>query len=295
MPDANPKLLVTAGWPDYALLDSGGGLKLEKYGRYTVVRPEPQAMWEPALAQAEWGKADAVFASTDDDDAGRWKYRGKPAETWPMEYSGVKFLGRFTAFRHMGVFPEQHLQWEQMAQAIRGAGRKVRILNMFAYTGVASLIAAQAGAEITHLDASKKAIQWAKDNQQASGQDERSVRWICDDAQKFVAREVRRGAQYDGIILDPPKFGRGPKGEKWELFDHLPQMLKDCRKLLGEKPLFLMLTAYSIRASFLSLHGLMQDVLGDMPGKIESGELAIEEKSKKRLIGTALYSTWSAR
>jgi 23S rRNA (cytosine1962-C5)-methyltransferase len=289
-----PKLHITSGWDDYALLDSGGGLKLEKYGRYRVVRPEPQAMWERVLPQKDWDSADAVFAPTDDDDAGRWQYRGKPEEIWPMQYRGLKFLARFTSFRHMGLFPEQHLQWDAMAASIKAAKRPAKILNLFAYTGVASLVAAQAGAQITHLDGSKKAIGWAKENQEASGLDPQSIRWICDDAQKFVAREVRRGTKYDGIILDPPKFGRGPTGEKWELFDHLPQMLADCRKLLSDQPLFLMLTAYSIRASFLSLHGLMQDVFAGQKGEIESGELVLREQSKQRLIGTALFSSWTA-
>ncbi len=176
-------------------------------------------------------------------------------------YDGVGFLGRFTAFRHVGVFPEQAVHWDWLRGRIAGAGRPAKVLNLFGYTGVASLVAARAGAEVVHIDASKKAIGWARDNQAAAGLGDLPIRWICEDAVKFVEREQRRGNRYDGIILDPPKFGRGPKGEVWDIFADLPGLLRACVSLLSDDPLFLILTAYSIRASFLSIHELSAECL----------------------------------
>jgi 23S rRNA (cytosine1962-C5)-methyltransferase len=287
-------MLETAGWSDYALLDSGGGWKLERYGRYRIVRPEEQAIWTPHRPQAEWDAAEAVFVGIGDDEAdGRWRYRTPLAETWPMSYGEVKFLGRFTSFRHVGVFPEQATHWDWLSDLIQRAGRKLKVLNLFGYTGIASLIAAAAGAEVTHIDASKKAIGWARENQAASGRHELPIRWICEDAMKFVEREGRRGNRYDGIILDPPKFGRGPKGEVWDLFTGLPPMMRACRRLLSDDPAFLILTAYSIRASFLSMHELAAESLAGMGGVLESGELVLREEGGGRALSTSLFSRWS--
>ncbi len=288
-----PVMLETAGWSDYALLDSGHGRKLERYGRYAIVRPEEQALWTPRRPAAEWDAADATFVGIGEDEAdGRWRYRKPLGETWPMAYDGIRFLGRFTSFRHVGVFPEQAVHWDWIEAKLRHAGR-AKVLNLFGYTGIASLIAARAGAEVVHIDASKKAIGWARENQATAGINDLPIRWICEDAPKFVEREERRGNRYHGIILDPPKFGRGPKGEVWDIFTDLPGLLRATVRLLSERPLFLILTAYSIRASFLSIHELAAECLADRGGHLESGELVIREEGGGRGLSTSLFSRWS--
>jgi 23S rRNA (cytosine1962-C5)-methyltransferase len=287
-------MLETEGWHDYALLDSGGGLKLERYGSYRVVRPEAQAIWTPRRPEAEWNGADAQFVGIGEDESdGRWRFKKPLGETWPLDYDGIGFLGRFTSFRHVGVFPEQVTHWQWVEEKLRSAKRPTKVLNLFAYTGLASLVAARAGAEVTHIDASKKAIGWARENQKIGKFDDLPIRWICEDAQKFVEREERRGNRYDGIILDPPKFGRGPKGEVWDLFPDLPKMMAICRKLLSDDALFLILTAYSIRASFLAIDELAAECLDGLGGTLESGELVLREEGGGRALSTSLFSRWS--
>ena len=287
-------MLETEGWSDYALLDSGRGRKLERYGRYRIVRPEAQAMWSPRRGRDEWEAADAVFVGIGEDEAdGRWRYRRPTDETWPMSYDGVGFLGRFTKFRHVGVFPEQATHWDWMTSRLATAEKPTKVLNLFAYTGVASLLVARAGAQVTHIDASKKAIGWARENQRIAGFEDLPIRWICDDAAKFVARENRRGNRYDGIILDPPKFARGPKGEVWDVFSDLAPLLNACRTLLAAEPLFLILTAYSIRSSFMALHELSAECLDGLGGRLESGELVLREEGGGRSLSTSLFSRWS--
>jgi len=289
-----PVMLATDGWADYALLDTGDGQKLERYGRYRIVRPEEQAMVSPRRPSEEWERADAHFVGIGDDEAGgRWRHQKPVPETWRMEYDGVAFLGRFTNFRHVGVFPEQVSHWQWIMAEIARETRPLRILNLFAYTGIVSLLAARGGAEVTHVDASKKAIAWARENQELSNLGQAKVRWICDDATKFAEREVRRGSRYDGIILDPPKFGRGPKGEVWDIFANLKPLLLACRTLLSDKPAFLIITAYSIRSSFVAIDELAAEVLAGLPGTLESGELLLREQGGGRALSTSLFSRWS--
>lgn len=294
--EAVPVILEVAPNADYALLDSGNGRKLEQYGPYRIERPEGQAIWLPALPESEWAKADAIFTGdTDEEGMGRWRFPHTPlGETWPMKHDGIDYLGRFTSFRHVGVFPEQGSHWSHMETLIREAKRPVRVLNLFGYTGVASLVAARAGAEVTHVDASKKAIGWARENQDLARLNDKPIRWICEDAMKFVEREARRGSCYDIILFDPPAFGRGPKGEVWQLFEHLPAMADICREILTPKPLAVVLTAYSIRASSFAIHALMRDRFAGMGGRVESGELVIREKSAGRALSTSLFSRWVA-
>ena len=243
------------------------------------MRPEAQALWPSALPDSEWDAADAIFTGdTEEDGAGRWRFpHAALGETWPMRLLDVAFLGRFTAFRHVGVFPEQIVHWAWMMNAIKTHGGRPKVLNLFGYTGVASLAAAAAGAEVTHVDASKKAIGWGRENQALARMTDKPIRWICDDAMKFIEREQRRGNTYDIILTDPPRFGRGPEGEVWQLFDHLPKMLDICRELLSPKAIGLVLTAYSIRASFYSMHELMMETMRGRGGLVESGELIIRE------------------
>jgi len=289
----------TQGWADYALLDSGGGRKLERYGPYRVVRPEPQCLWTPRLPESDWAGADAVFDPTDEEDAGRWRFKGKPVETWPLAWGEVKFHGRFTAFRHLAFFPEQAANWAFLDAQVRAAlnneaGGQPRVLNLFGYTGVASLVMAAAGAAVTHVDASKKAVAWARENAELSGLADRPVRWITEDARKYVQREVRRGSTYEGIILDPPKYGRGPDGQVWRLFEDLPELTGLCAQLLSENAKFLVLNAYAERISGAALAGLLAEKLDGRGGRIEWGELALEEARGDRAIGMSFYARWSA-
>ncbi|MDI7864738.1 class I SAM-dependent methyltransferase [Rhizobiaceae bacterium n13] len=298
-PERVPVILESLGAGDFHLIDSGNGLKLEQYGPYRVVRPEAQALWQPSLGPHVWEKVDAIFTGdTDEDGMGRWRFpQAALGETWPLSLLGIEFHGRFTAFRHVGVFPEQIVHWRWMKEQIEATERPLKVLNLFGYTGVASLVAAAAGAEVTHVDASRKAIGWARENQALGRLDKLPIRWICEDAMKFILREERRGNRYDIILTDPPKFGRGPNGEVWQLFDHLPLMLDVCREILSPKALGLVLTAYSIRASFYSTHELMRETMRGRGGVVESGELVIREagldgKTPGRALSTSLFSRW---
>lgn len=293
-----PGVMRTQGWSDYALLDSGHGRKLERYGRYVVVRPEPQCLWAPRLPAQAWEAADAVFDPSDEEDAGRWRFRAKPVEAWPLGWGDAKFHGRFTAFRHLAFFPEQAANWAWLDQRVRQrahqAASQPKVLNLFGYTGVASLVMAAAGAAVTHVDASKKAVAWARENAELSGLAERPIRWITEDARKYVQREVRRGSRYDGIILDPPKYGRGPGGEVWRLFEDLPELAGLCAELLGENASFLVLNAYAERISGAALSGLLAEKLPGRAGSIEWGELALTEQAGDRQIGMSFYARWAA-
>ncbi len=286
-----PLLLATDGYEEYRLLDSGHGRKLERFGDMVLVRPEEQAIWTPLLPEREWEAADAVFTGdTDEEGAGRWRRKAGRPESWDGRHGRIAFRCRLTSFRHVGVFPEQEAHWRDMRERL-AARREPKLLNLFGYTGLASLVAAEAGARVTHVDASRKAIAWARENQALSGLEDRPIRWLLEDAPKFAAREVRRGNRYDGILLDPPKYGRGPNGEIWDIFRDLPQLLRACREIIDPENGFLILTAYAIRASFLSLDMLVREVFG---GRVQSGELVLREAGG-RLLSTSLFARWTPR
>jgi 23S rRNA (cytosine1962-C5)-methyltransferase len=291
-----PIVARTQGWADYALLDSGQGRKLERYGGVTVVRPEPQCWWSPRLPADAWA-ADAVFDPADEDDAGRWRMARPTPETWPLAWDDVQFNARLTPFRHLAFFPEQGANWRFVTERVRAAAAPLRILNLFGYTGVASLAASAAGASVTHVDASKKSVAWARENAALSGLEDRPIRWIVEDARKYVQREVKRGSKYDGIILDPPKYGRGPTGEVWRLFEDLPTLLQDCAALLSDDADFLILNAYAARISGLSLSHLMAEALAGRAGRIDWGELALVEAGVENLptreIGLSFFARWT--
>lgn len=293
-----PQTLRTRGWEDYALVDSGGGRKLERYGRFLVVRPEPQCWWSPRLSEGAWAKADAVFdptAAEEEEDAGRWRFSGRPPESFPLRWGAVRLHARFTAFRHLAFFPEQAANWAWLEETLKAPSPEPpRVLNLFGYTGVASLVAAAAGAHVTHVDASKKAIGWARENAALSGMEDRPIRWICEDARRYLQREVKRGSRYQGIILDPPKYGRGPTGEVWRLFEDLPELIGLCAEVLAPDARFLLLNAYAARISGLSLSHLMADTLTGRGGVIDWGELALAEEHEGREIGLSFFARWSA-
>ena len=290
-------LLEATRWKDYALLDSGDGLKLERFGQYVFVRPESQAMWKRTL-DAEWKNAHAIFQPTGEESGGHWDFKKKVDEQWDMVYplphvnKELKFRVMTTPGRHLGVFPEVAAHWDWVNGLISYADKETNVLNLFGYTGLATLAAASAGAKVTHVDASKKSVSWARDNQVLSKLEDKPIRWIVDDALKFVQREARRGAKYDGIILDPPKFGRGPKGEVWEVYKSLPTLLEACRECLSDKPLFVAITLYAVRASAIHVAQAMEDMMKGFGGKIDMGELVTREQSAGRLLSQAVYARW---
>ncbi len=287
--------MVSSGWQDYELIDSGDGMKLERYGRYRIVRPEAEAVWQPALGKQEWEDIHARFKPSNEENGGHWEYV-KPIEPrWQMHYHGLGFWVQTTASRHVGVFPEQSAQWDWISEQILSAPSPINVLNLFGYTGLASLAAARAGAKVTHLDASRKVILWGQENQKLSGLSDRPIRWIIDDAQKFVQREIRRGNRYDAIILDPPKFGRGPKGEIWEFYKLLPDLLNSCGKLLTVHPRFMLLTAYAVKASALTIKTALDEIMKPWQGETQCGEIVLLEKSAGRYLSMAVYAAWTSK
>jgi len=286
-----PLVMEGAGWADYGLLDSGDGRKLERYGPFRFIRPEPQAMWAPRLAN--W-QADGEFVpGSDEEGGGRWQLdESVPPGGWPLAWQDLRFTAQCTPFRHLGFFPDMMPVWEWMRGQLAGR-EQAETLNLFGYTGVGTM-ALSAHGPVTHVDASKKSVAQARDNAALAGLEDRAVRWLVDDAGKFAAREVRRERRYDGIILDPPKFGRGPRNETWRIEDNLSPLLADCRRLLDADSAFLFLTVYAVRMSALAIGGLLAEILADLPGRIEHGEIAMREEGEGgRLLPTAIFARWS--
>ena len=281
------KTLIAEPWDDWGLIDSGHGRKLERYGPVRVIRPEPQAMWVPA--SEDW-QADATFVpGSDEEGGGRWVQHKPVPKSWPLVRGPVRFHASLTPFRHLAFFPDMAPQWDWMRDRADGA----EILNLFGYTGVGTLLLSEAGGRLVHVDASKKSVEGGKANAALSGLEDRPIRWIVDDAAKFTAREVRRGRRYDGILLDPPKFGRGPEGEVWRLEEHLAPLLADCRKLLDENSRFLVLTVYAVRMSALAIGELLRQVTADLGGTVEKGEMSVREEARGLLLPTAIFARWS--
>jgi 23S rRNA (cytosine1962-C5)-methyltransferase len=286
-----PITLVGEPWADYGLLDCGDGRKLERYGRYRFIRPEPQAMWSPAAAH--WDADGEFVPGADEEGGGRWRFdRPVPREGWPLAWREARFTASNTPFRHLGFFPDMAPVWDWMRGRIAGA-EAPECLNLFGYTGVGSLALAAAGARVVHVDASKKSVDAARGNAELSGMAAKPVRWLVEDAGKFVAREVRRGRRYDGIILDPPKWGRGPNGEVWKLEEGLPGLVADCRRLIDADSRFLFLTVYAVRLSALAIGELLAQAFGDLPGTVECGELGVREEARGLVLPTAIFARWS--
>jgi 23S rRNA (cytosine1962-C5)-methyltransferase len=298
-----PKLLIADDWRDYRLLDSGAGRKLEQVGPYRFVRPEPQALWAPMRAAQDWEGADAVFApsASEDEDAGRWRFNTALPDSWTLRWSDLSFVSRPTPFRHLAFFPEHSVHWRFAREALAATtgANTPEVLNLFGYTGLASLVCARAGARVTHVDASKKSIAYARDNQAAAGLADAPIRWICDDALSFVRRELRRGRRYDGVFLDPPKFGRGPNGETWRIETDLAEMLRLCQHLLRRNPEspasasgFLIATIYAVRLSYLALGQTARQHFPRDAGQWETGEMALPHEGDDRLLPTAIFARW---
>ncbi|MFA5095278.1 MAG: class I SAM-dependent methyltransferase [Candidatus Paceibacterota bacterium] len=315
------KIFCAKDWVDYKLLDTGEGEKLEKFGPYTFIRPYEEAVWNKTLGSKEWGKADGKFWSSKTGAKSGWKMNKKIGDKWGMSYKGIKFLASPTPFRHLGFFPEQAVHWDFIEEKIgmaslrknfsetapsesKGQGThtflknssssspRIKFLNLFGYTGVASLFALRAGAEVTHIDASKSSTEWAKENQKISGLGDMPMRIICEDVLKFIEREEKRGNKYDAVIMDPPKFGRGPKGETWDIEKDLPKLLEGVRKILSDKPLFIILNSYATDLSSFSLGYALENIMTGLKGEVSAGELCLLEKSNNRIIPLSNTAIW---
>lgn len=288
------RILSTAGWEDYELLDTGNGFRFERFGPYRLIRPDPQIIWRPRLDRHLWEKTDASF----DTEKKKWLIKTKVPEKWLLHYKNIAFYAKLSPFKHTGIFPEQLLQWNWIEKKITDArvknkDKQISILNLFGYTGIASLICATKDVWVTHVDASRPTMGWARENQIASSLQEKPIRWILDDVIKFVQREVKRGVRYDGIVMDPPVYGHGPDGEKWDFNESFPRLLALCRLVLTETPLFIVINAYAISSSALMLKNVLDDYVSDLKGVNEVGELALQEKSAGRILSTGIFARWS--
>ncbi len=284
-------ILVTKSSQDYELLDSGEGEKLERFGSVVLSRPDPQALWRKLLSAEEWKKAHATFSR--DGQNGSWNIKKDTPEKWVIDFAGLKFMIKPTAFKHTGLFPEQLTNWEWMKRVIGNSGKKdLEILNLFGYTGGASLICAQAGAKVVHVDGSKSALTWATENAELSGLADRPIRWILDDARVFVEREIKRGRKYDAIIMDPPAFGHGAKKELWKIEGHFLPLVEDCMKLLSDTPLFFLINGYSAGYSAIAYKNNLLDLEKKYGGKVETGELTLEESKSGRLLPAGIFARW---
>jgi len=287
-----PALFEPESFPDHELLDSGEGEKLERYGERLLVRPDPQALWRRRVPE-RWREADLVFVR-ESDRGGRFEARrgGRADAEWSVGFDGARFLLRPTPFKHVGLFPEQATNWRWTLARLAERGPRPRLLNLFGYTGAASVLAARQGAEVTHVDASKSVLSWVRDNAALSGLPEDGLRIVLEDALLFARREARRGARYEGILLDPPHYGRGPKGEKWQLETGLAPLLEACAELLAERS-FLCLSTYAVGYSPLSLANLLSDLEG---GEVEAGELGLTETGAAgpaRVLPCGFCARWS--
>ncbi len=290
-------ILSTLPSADYELLDSGDGEKLERYGRVVFRRPDPQALWKKNLSlNKDWGNAHAVFIR--DGRAADWNIRPGTPEKWTINFGGLKFHIRPTAFKHTGLFPEQEGNWNWMREVIKKRlpkQKEINVLNLFGYTGGASLACAQAGAQVCHVDGSKVAIGWARDNAELSGLKEKPIRWILDDAVEFVKREVKRGKKYDGILMDPPAFGHGPNGEMWKIEKDFTDLVEMCSQILSDKPLFFLLNGYASGYSAIAYENNLQALLKKYGGEIEKGELTLQESKSGRLLPCGIFARWSSK
>lgn len=277
----------------YRLLDSGAGERLEQVGPYVVRRPDPQIIWRRSLPGAVWQQADATFVKT--PGGGEWQTKPGVPRRWQVEWEDLKLWVKLTPFKHIGVFAEQEWEWKWMRDKLSVASSQlsVRVLNLFGYTGVASLVCTTAGARVTHVDASRQAIAWARENQAASGLVDRPIRWMVDDVGKFVDREVRRKIQYDAIIMDPPVFGHGPRGETWQFHKSLPRLVASIRQILAPQPLFVLINAYAVTTSSVTLVNILGDLVDDrVAGEIKHGELTLNQENSPRQLSTGIWALW---
>jgi 23S rRNA (cytosine1962-C5)-methyltransferase len=293
-----PTIIVADRWRDYQLLDSGNGLKQERWGPYTLVRPDPQVLW---IAAAPLTPTDCdAFYHRSESGGGHWEFRNPLPEHWNIRYDPLKlvFKIRPTSFKHTGLFPEQAANWEWASEKIRSAragGRPVNVLNLFGYTGAATCAAAAAGASVCHVDAAEGMVKWCRENAALSGLSDAPIRYIADDCLKFVRRELKRGRRYDAVIMDPPTYGRGTTGEMWRLEDNLWELLLECRRLLGDAPLFFLINAYTARLSPTVVANLLSDLLGASGGSLAAGEVGLPSRRDGKILPCGIYGRWAAK
>ena len=285
-------LLIADQWTDYELLDCGNGMKQERWGEYVLVRPDPQIIW-PRVSGGAWTGHDALYHRSD-EGGGRWSFRRTLPESWIIRYRDLRLKIRPTGFKHTGLFPEQAVNWDWFTGRIRQAGRPIQVLNLFGYTGAATLAAASAGASVCHVDAADGMVRWCRENAALSGMEQKPIRYIADDCLKFVRREIKRGRRYDAVIMDPPTFGRGNQGEMWKLETHLWELLTECRRILSDDPLFFLINAYTARLSPTVVANLLQGLLGQAGGKITAGEIGLPIKADGRVLPCGIYGRWEA-
>ncbi|MFZ2621471.1 MAG: class I SAM-dependent methyltransferase [Minisyncoccia bacterium] len=287
------EILTTTKSKDYELLDSGEGQKLERYGSVVLLRPDPQALWSKSLSKTEWEKADAIYTRA--GTSGKWNIVNKIGEPWEVTLEGLKFFLELLPSKHLGVFPEQSMQWKWLEEKIKKSNRKISVLNLFGYTGGASLACAKVGAEVCHVDASRFAVDLAHKNMELSGLKDKKIRFIVDDVRKFVEREIKRGNKYDVVLMDPPVYGKGSKGETWKIEEDLRAFLSRVKQIISDKPLAIVLNGYSSVYSSVTYSQLLDAIIPDFKGEISSGELTIKESSSGRLLPCGIFARWSSR
>ena len=279
-------------WQDYKLLDATDGFRLESWGGVILVRPDPQVVWKFEKKSPMWDKAHAVYHRST-KGGGEWEYRKKFPAEWNIRYDNMTFKVTPTGFKHTGIFPEQATNWDEYAKMIAKEGRELNILNLFGYTGGATLACAAAGAKVCHVDASKGVVAWGKENAQLSGLGDRPIRWIVDDCIKFVQREIRRGNKYDGIIMDPPSYGRGPNGEVWKLEDNIFQLLELCSQILSDDPLFVAVNSYTTGVSPSVMEYMLDVMMRDKyKGKVSAQEIGLTVQSTGMALPCGSTAFW---
>ncbi|MDD5482560.1 MAG: class I SAM-dependent methyltransferase [Kiritimatiellae bacterium] len=286
------KLLVADQWVDYALLDCGEGQKLERWGKYVFIRPDPQVIW-PKVSPGLWKNPDAVYRRSP-SGGGAWNFIHPLPPCWTINYRALKFKVKPTGFKHLGLFPEQQANWDWIITAVQTARRPVSVLNLFGYTGGATMAAASAGAMVCHVDAARGMVDWCRENAGLCGLADAPIKYIVDDCLAFIRREIRRGKSYDAIVMDPPSFGRGKRGEVWKLEDNLWELLDECRKLLSSNPLFMLINAYTANLSPLVPANMARAVLRGRGGLLESGEIGLPSKSDDKILPCGIYCRWQA-
>ncbi len=292
--DKRRMMLVADDWKDYELIDAGHGERLERWGSYILRRPDPQAMWPPAAKGAVWNEADARYHRSD-KGGGRWEFHRKLPERWTVGYGDLSFYVRPTGFKHTGLFPEQSVNWRWLQSKVRSENRLVRVLNLFSYTGGATIAAARAGAEVCHVDAGKGVVRWAKENLQLSGLDDKPVRFIVDDVRKFVEREKRRGRRYEAIIMDPPSYGRGPRGEMWKIEKELYGLVSICADVLSPAPVFFLINSYTTGLSPGVLENVLELVVRKrFNGNLSSGEVGLPIASSGLVLPCGIFGRWES-
>lgn len=287
-------MLISNNWNEYELLDVGDGEKLERWGNFVLRRPDPQAIWPKNTNKKDWDRFDGSYHRSK-SGGGSWEFKTNLPEKWSIEYKDLKFYIQPTGFKHTGLFPEQAVNWDWMIDKIKNANRNIKVLNLFAYTGGASVACSFAGAEVCHVDASKGMVTRAKENLYLSGLGSRKVRFIQDDVFKFVEKEIRRGNKYDAIIMDPPSYGRGPKGEIWKIENELFNLVNLCAKVLSDKPLFFLLNSYTAGFSPIVLENIIRlSLMKNFKGRINSGELGLVSKWEDVVLPCGICSRWEA-